>query len=336
MKLDSPKRILVTGGLGYIGYHVVSKLLKETEHEVVVLDSGLYQDDTLGEFQPSARLTVIKGDIRNISDIVKAIQNVDAVIALAAIVGDPACALNESETLSSNYHSTELMVSMCNYYKVKRLIFASSCSVYGAGDIILNEGSKLHPLSLYAQTRVMSEEVIRKSARAELSWTILRFGTVFGWSKRMRFDLVVNFLITKALKEGVIEIVGGNQWRPLVHVRDVAKAVFLAALADHNLVDGEVFNVGDNKQNFQIMEVAAKVKKILPGVKIVDRQIPDKDRRNYQVSFDKIRDTLGFKAQYSLKKGMKEILNELERTKIDYLDDRYYNVKYLFKNGMKE
>lgn len=325
-------KILVTGGLGYIGYYVVSKLLKETKHDIIVLDSGLYQNDTLGEFQPNSRLKVVKGDIRNISDIVSVIKGVDIVIALAAIVGDPACALNEEETLSSNFHATELMISMCNYYKVKRLIFASSCSVYGEGNIILNEGSRVNPLSLYAKTRVMSEELLRNNTNPNLDWVILRFGTVFGWSKRMRFDLVVNFLVTKALADEQIEIVGGDQWRPLVHVQDVAQAVVSAALADSELVSHETFNVGDNKNNYKIVEIAEKIRIALPKTKILNKQIPDADRRNYQVSFDKIKEVLGFKAKYTLKRGIKEIIRELRNTEINYTEDRYYNVRYLFKN----
>jgi nucleoside-diphosphate-sugar epimerase len=331
------KKILITGGLGYIGYFVVAKLLKETQHQVLVLDSGVYKDNTLDEFSKYKRLKIIKGDIRNIADIIKGIKNTDVVIALAAIVGDPACALNNSETLSSNFHSTELMISMCNYYKVKRLVFASSCSVYGAGEVLLNEGSKLNPLSLYAKTRVMSEEVIRKNALDKLEWSILRFGTVFGWSKRMRFDLVTNFLTAKAFYDGEITVLGGTQWRPMVHVQDVAEAVVSTALAKKEQVDREVFNVGSNTNNFMIKDLAYAVKKYLPKTKVKIEKIPDSDRRNYRASFDKIETVLGFKAKHTVSQGVKEIIWMLKKEKPDYLDEHYYNVKYLFKhaNGKK-
>ena len=153
-------KILVTGGMGYIGYHVVKQLLQQKQ-KVVVLDSFLYENHTLDEFKNNKSLRVIKGDIRNITDLVRAIKGVKTVISLAAIVGDPASALNKEETLSSNYHSTKLLIDICKYYGVKRLVFASTCSVYGQNDGILNEGSKLNPLSLYAKTRVMSEEIIK-------------------------------------------------------------------------------------------------------------------------------------------------------------------------------
>jgi nucleoside-diphosphate-sugar epimerase len=326
------KKILITGGLGYIGYFVVAKLLKETQHKIVVLDSGVYKENTLDEFSKYKRLQIIKGDIRNISDITKVIKNTDVVIALAAIVGDPACALNNSETLSSNFHSTELMVSMCNYYKVKRLVFASSCSVYGAGEVLLNEGSKLNPLSLYAKTRVMSEDVIRKNALDKLEWSILRFGTVFGWSKRMRFDLVTNFLTAKAYHEGEITVLGGTQWRPMVHVQDVAEAVVITALAKSEDVDREVFNVGSNDNNYMIKDLAFAVKKYLPKTKVKIEKIPDSDRRNYRASFDKIESVLGFKAKHTVFQGVKEIIKMLKKEKPNYLDEHYYNVKYLFKH----
>ena len=326
------KKILVTGGQGYIGYHVVSKLLNKKNIHVIVLDSNLYASTTLDEFRDRKNLTVFKGDIRNISDLVNAVKDVDIVIALAAIVGDPACALNQEETYSTNYHSTELMVEICNYYKVKRLIFASSCSVYGADDIILNEGSKLNPLSFFTITRVMSEELILKKAAENLDWTILRFGTVFGWSKRMRFDLAVNFLTTKAYFTKEIDIIGGEQWRPFVRVQDVAEAVVKASVANRSKVSHGIFNVGVDKYNIQIKDIASILKKHVKELKINSKEIGFNDKRNYRVSFEKIRHHLNFSAQHSIEFGVKEIIKNLRKTKIDYLDEKYYNVKYLFKH----
>lgn len=322
--------ILVTGGMGYIGYHVVKLLLSQKNiNKIIVLDSCLYISETLAEFKNEKKIKIIKGDIRNIADLVKAIKNIHTVIALAAIVGDPACALNKEETLSSNYHSTHLLVQLCNYYKIKRLIFASSCSVYGEGSLILNEGSKINPLSLYAKTRIMSEEIIKKDSNDSLEWVILRFGTVFGWSKRMRFDLVINFLTAKAYFEKVIIINGGEQWRPFIHVNDVARAVVLASLADEKLVAKETFNVGDNRLNIQIKDLTKTIKKIIPDFTVNHTSLADK--RDYHVSFDKIQTLLGFKAERTILAGMKEIIYHLQKENIAYKEDRYYNVQYLFK-----
>lgn len=325
------KKILITGGAGYIGYHLVKQLLKRKDVMVTVIDSFIYENDSLVEFKKNKNLNVVKGDICNIYDMVKVVKNTDIVVALAAIVGDPACALNEEQTYSSNYHSTDLLVQLCNYYKVKRLIFASSCSVYGASDVILNEGSKLSPLSLYAKTRIMSEELIKKNSDKNLEWTILRFGTVFGLSKRMRFDLVVNFLTANSFHVKKIKILGGDQWRPLVHVDDVANALYLSIFADSDLVSREIFNVGDNKLNVQIKDIAEKIKEKIKKVQVNYENIAPADRRNYRVSFDKIRTILKFEAKHSIESGINEIIAYLNKNKINYLDDKYYNVKYLFK-----
>jgi nucleoside-diphosphate-sugar epimerase len=324
--------ILVTGGMGYIGYHVVKQLLTHKNiNKIVVLDSCLYAADTLDEFKNEKKLEIIKGDIRNIADLVKAIENIDIVIALAAIVGDPACALNEEETYSSNYHSTQLLVQLCNYYNIKRLIFASSCSVYGESLNELNEGSKINPLSLYAKTRIMSEEIIKKDSDNSLEWVILRFGTVFGWSARMRFDLVINFLTAKAYFEKNITIIGGDQWRPFIHVHDIARAVVLASLAKKNLVAKETFNVGDNRLNKQIKDLVKEIKTLIPKMKVHNTRLPSNDKRDYHVSFNKIQTILNFKAEHTIASGVKEIISHLQKKDIAYKEDKYYNVQYLYK-----
>lgn len=325
-------KILITGGGGYIGTLLVEHILKHKRSaHVIVLDSFLYDETSLDFIKDHPRLKIVKGDIASITDLVKVIKGVDVVIALAAIVGDPACALNKDQTIVTNYHTTTLLVDLCNYYKVKRLIFASSCSVYGASELISNEGSKLNPLSLYAITRVMSEQAIMKNAGDKLEWTILRFSTVFGWSYRMRFDLVVNFLTARAFYEKEVDIIGGDQWRPLIHVADVARAISNATFAPKQNVNGEIFNIGGNKQNYQIKSLMKPIQKYIPDVKINAKAIDPQDHRNYRVSFDKAQELLHFTPKISLKNGVAEIVKNLKKAELDYNDTKYYNVKYIYK-----
>jgi nucleoside-diphosphate-sugar epimerase len=321
--------ILVTGGAGYVGSHL-TRFLLEQGYPVHVLDNLTYGSQGIDDIKDHPGLVVFEGDICNIKDVVRAVKGTRVVIALAAIVGDPAAALDEDETNSTNYESTKVMVEACEHYGVERLVFASSCSVYGANsDIMLNEGSWLNPVSLYAKTRILSEQVLLGNCRAVVP-VILRLSTVFGLSWRMRFDLVVNILTAKACREGKIQIFGGSQWRPLIHVQDVARAFIVAALAPLDVVRGEIFNVGGNDLNYQIKDVGEIVKSVLPDTE-VDMKPEDPDRRDYRVSFDKIRSLLDFVPEKDIEFGVCEIRDFLDTNPIDLTDDIYYNVKYLFK-----
>ncbi len=321
--------ILVTGGAGYIGSHL-TRFLLEKGYRVHLLDNFTYGWKGIEEIRDHPELVIFEGDICNIRDVVKAVKGTKAVIALAAIVGDPAAALDEDETNSTNFESTKVMLEACEHYNVERLVFASSCSVYGANsDIQLNEGSWLNPVSLYAKTRILSEQVLLGNSR-NVAPTILRLSTVFGLSRRMRFDLVINILTAKAVREGQIQIFGGSQWRPLIHVQDVARAFMMAAEAPIELVRGEIFNVGGNHLNFRIEELGEIVKKIMPET-VTDIKPEDPDRRDYRVNFDKIKSMLNFEPQHDIEFGVREIQQFLNTTDIDLTDDIYYNVKYLFK-----
>ncbi len=324
--------ILVTGGAGYIGNIVVERLLKKG-YRVRVLDMMLFGKDALDPFDGNENLEIVEGDIRHIRDLVYAIKGVDAVIHLAGIVGDPACRVNEEATLSVNVEATKAIMEICKHYSVERIIFASSCSVYGASKLLLlNEGSYLNPLSLYAKSKIDSEQIILSHAHyfdpKRVTPVILRFATAFGWSRRMRFDIVVNLLTAKAIMDKEITIFGGDQYRPFAHVQDLADACIAAMEADKELVDRQIFNVGDNDLNYKISEVGEIVAKIIPEAEVKYIQHKEDDR-NYRVSFDKINHILGWRAKWSLEDGIKEIKREIERLGgVNYRDSKYRNSDY--------
>jgi nucleoside-diphosphate-sugar epimerase len=330
MKLDL-LNVLVTGGAGYLGSHLVRKLLSKG-YNVRVLDSFLFGDDSLRDIKNS-RLDVIKGDIRHIEDIANSLKDIDAVIHLAAIVGDPACEKDPGCSVEVNIESTKALLEMCKHMKVRKFIFASTCSVYGASDNLLTETSELNPLSLYALSKLHCEQVILEKIKDNdlLVPVILRLATLQGLSKRMRFDLVLNIMTAKAVKENKIIIDGGEQWRPLLHVEDAADAFIQAMEAEDNLVRKQIFNVGDNSQNFQIGTLGKEIISLVPSTNPEYRDI-EQDKRDYKVSFDKINNILNFKTQKTILNGIKDIKMSLERGEIEnYKDDKYYNVKYDYK-----
>jgi nucleoside-diphosphate-sugar epimerase len=280
-------------------------MLLEAGYYVRVLDRFDYGRTGIdGLMHP--RLEVHQGDICSSRDVSRAVRDVDGVIALAAIVGDPACNLDPEETINLNYTATKILVETCNFYGVRRLVFASSCSVYGASDNdLLTERSRLNPVSLYARTRVLSENIIF-DRRGDVEPVVLRLATVFGLSPRMRFDLVVNTLTARAVVDKRIAVFGGDQWRPNVHCRDAARAFLMAFQAPAGVAAGEIFNVGGNGQNHRIGEIANMVAQIVGDV-VVEHQTEVPDPRNYRVDFTKIRQTLGFEPEFSVPRGIREV-----------------------------
>ena len=296
-----------------------------------VLDNFTYGDEGLADLRNHPRFEMRVGDISSVRDVVSAVKDVDTVLALAAIVGDPACGLNAEETLNLNYESTKILAEACNFYGVERLVFASSCSVYGAAqNDLLTETSALNPVSLYARTRILSEEVLVERC-GDTTPVIVRLATVFGLSPRMRFDLVVNTLTVRALVDRKIQIYGGDQWRPFVHCQDVAEAFAVAATASRELVAGEVFNVGSTKMNYTLEDVGSIVAGVVGPDVEVDTGEFNEDRRNYRVSFDKIESVLGFRPEYSLESGVEEMVQAIEASSTlrDYQQARFSNLKHL-------
>jgi len=323
--------ILVVGGAGYIGAIVIRKLL-ERNHTVRCLDNLAYGDRAIRELLENPRLELIEGDCRNIHDVVRAMSDIKSVIHLAAIVGDPACAADDKNALEINYSATRMMVEIAKGHGVERFIFSSSCSVYGASDLLMDEHSTTVPVSLYGETKINSEKVLLEAASGSFHPIILRFATVFGLAPRPRFDLVVNLLTAKAFKEGVITIFNGEQWRPFIYVADIAEAVCRTLEAPLERVSGEIFNVGDDRQNHTLSQIADLIREEFPNTRV--EQVDNADRRNYRVSFQKIRERIGFECSVSVRDGIRELHAAFERKDIlDYKEPFYSNLGHLKTYG---
>lgn len=324
--------VLVTGGGGYVGAHLVPMLLARGYH-VRILEACFYGEAGMAEFVTDPRVELVRGDICNVRDLIRSMKGAKSVIALAALVGDGACELDHDETVAINVESTKLL---CHVTKlsptVERLVFASSCSVYGATEgLVLNEGSKLNPVSFYARSRIVSEHILAREL-ADHSVVVLRLGTVFGSSSRMRLDLMVNTMTHRAVTNGRITVTGGEAWRPHVHVRDVANAFLLAAEAPHAQVSGEIFNVGSDANNYTITDTAGIVAGVIPGTTIEHSDTVE-DPRSYRVSFAKIRHVLGFEPRYGIEDGVREVRDLLQSGTIDPDSSIYSNLRHLREHG---
>ncbi|MBM3151562.1 MAG: NAD-dependent epimerase/dehydratase family protein [Chloroflexi bacterium] len=329
----SIKNVLVIGGAGYIGSALLPILL-EAGYRVRLLDLLLYGTEPIQEWIDHPHLEIIKADFRSVGKVVQAMHEMDAVIHLGGLVGDPACALDEQLTLDINLMATRMIAEVAKGSGIGHFIFASTCSVYGASDEKLDERSELRPVSLYARSKIASEKVLLKMADDRFAPVVLRFSTIYGLSGRPRFDLVVNLLTAKAVVEDRITIFGGDQWRPFLHVSDAAKAILLVLKSPVRLVHNQVFNIGSNEQNFTIHQVGGMIQRQVPSAVIVNND-ESIDPRNYWVNFNKAAHILGFVPDWHVDEGIRQVIEALRSGRIrDYRDAMYSNVEFLKKEGL--
>lgn len=327
------QQVLVIGGAGYIGSALLPKLL-ENGYRVRLLDLLLYGKEPIQDVIHYPNLEIMKADFRQVDKVVEAMRGVDAVIHLGALVGDPACALDEDLTIEINVMATRMIAEVAKGSDVSRFIFASTCSVYGANDLVLDERSVLNPVSLYARSKLASEDALQKMADDRFSPVILRFGTVYGLSGRTRFDLVVNLLAAKAAIDNQITIYGGDQWRPFLHVDDAAATIVKVLGAPRRVVHNQVYNVGFDEQNYTIRQVGEIIHNQVPDAEMIVNEL-DSDRRNYRVNFGKLKSSLEVTPAWTVEMGACQVIEAVHRGEItDYRQAKYSNVRYLEEEGL--
>ena len=327
-------KVLITGQNGYVG-RVLTNLLLENKYDVLGCDINYFPtafDNDLHE------ISNVASDIRDITE--KDLKKVDVIMHLAGLSNDTLGELNPKLTHEINYLSTVRLAKISKQAGVQKFIFSSSCSTYGKNLTFANENSDLDPLTEYAKSKVKSESEILALKNEEFCPTILRNATVYGNSPSLRLDLVVNNLTASAFVTGKVKLLSdGTAWRPQLHVEDMSSAFLTVMESSEELIRGQIFNVGNNDENFKIYQIAEEVKKIIPGSKIEFVNKSNKDSRSYKVDFTKINNTLGFKTKWNLEKGIKQLYDFFKKEKLienDFHDKKFYRLKqlkWLIANG---
>ncbi|WP_204056422.1 NAD-dependent epimerase/dehydratase family protein [Microbispora corallina] len=305
-------RVMLTGHQGYLGT-VMAPVLAEAGHEVVGLDSGLFADCVLGP--PPADPETYTVDLRDVEP--RHLAGVDAVVHLAALSNDPLGSLAPELTYDINHHASTRLARLARDAGVRRFLYASTCSVYGAsgGDDLLDEDAPLRPVTPYAESKVRVEDDLVALADDDFTPVFLRNATAFGFSPRLRADIVLNNLVGHAHLSGEVRVLSdGTPWRPLVHARDIAEAFAAALAAPRENVHAKPFNVGTELNNLTVAEIAAEVVEAVPGSALVITGESGADPRSYRVDFSRVRAALpGYEARWTVKAGALELVEAYRR-----------------------
>ena len=321
-------QILITGGAGYVGSRLAALLLA-AGHQVRVLDHLAHGGESLLGVWCHPEFEFIRGDIRDRTTMRTAVSGQNAVVHLAAVVGDPACSREPDAARAINLDASLALIEECQHAGVERFVFASTCSNYGKmkdANQYVDEKSELSPISLYAETKVAVETALLESGHNN-GWcpTPLRFATVYGVSPRMRFDLTVNEFTMEMLTKKHLKVFGEQFWRPYIHVHDAARAIQLVLSSQAAKVSGCVFNVGATDQNFQKQQLVELIRPYAPDA-VVEFVHKTEDPRDYRVSFARITNNLGFKTTRSVPQGIAEIARLVQDKVIgDFEDGKYRN-----------
>ena len=326
--MDIKKKILITGGAGYIGVPVIEELINKNL-DIVVLDRFSFDEHSLKSFSKYENLKIINGDIRDNNILSECLKNVDTVIHLAALVGEAACKISEEETKSINFDATINLCQLAKKYLVKKFIFMSTASSYGVQDVneIADENTKLNPVSLYARTKIDSEKSILDNFSEDLDISIFRPSTVYGHSLRMRFDLILNHLIKDAIQKKEIKVFGPEMVRPLMWVGEPARVYSKIIKDDTSKYKSQIFNLGYNNENYKKIDIAKTVQEnFFKDIKI-DIVEKDLDLRSYRLNFDKMKKYFDLSPASDLLKESEIIIKNIKNNFYgDINSKKYYNV----------